>query len=465
MRVSKPLALAREIERQSRHCLWQPNNNAAQFGPGARAPRPIDAPGELGANPAWPMGTLAFFGLALLCWDWNSCAAHRGLREQGMGRGRGRTAGALALCVGLAVSPLTRRSPAQRPDAHPDPDPDADTVADAQSDTDGDQFQFLGRLDRDESRQQFPGAPRQSGDIRLRQGVAQQSGRRRRFRELPRRRGSAPGARATASRPRTGPLGYFVGDRRRTWGGVAGIGRARRARRQCRFLRRSKPHRHRHAAGAAVGDARSHPVRVQCLGRQGAVDLGDRRWSTASARSIQAATPGSASQPPATTPASTARLTRTQLLLEPGPEPHRAEGRVRICPRLDRIAPGDRRARSGDGIRRDGGARAPPDRRRDRALLDFRPEDFRPVGLRQVRRQCRAEFRRGHGQPRHPEHRGAGHRREPVWRRCRRVGFAQPEQHRAALHQLRRQVSRLDAVAPGHARRRVQMVGQRVDRS
>ena len=30
----------------------------------------------------------------------------------------------------------------------------------------------------------------------------------------------------------------------------------------------------------------------------------------------------------------------------------------------------------------------------------------------------------------------AGHRRKPLWRRCRRVGFAQPEQHRAPLRPL-----------------------------
>ena len=47
-----------------------------------------------------------------------------------------------------------------------------------------------------------------------------------------------------------------------------------------------------------------------------------------------------------------------------------------------------------------------------------------------------AEFRRGHRQPRRPEYRRAGHRRKPLWRGCRRVGFAQPEQHRAPLHQL-----------------------------
>ncbi len=35
-------------------------------------------------------------------------------------------------------------------------------------------------------------------------------------------------------------------------------------------------------------------------------------------------------------------------------------------------------------------------------------------------------------QPRRPEHHGAGHRRKPVWRRCRRSRFAQPDQHSSA---------------------------------
>ena len=37
------------------------------------------------------------------------------------------------------------------------------------------------------------------------------------------------------------------------------------------------------------------------------------------------------------------RAERDQLLLDQGPEPHRAQGRVRICPRPDRLAAGDRR--------------------------------------------------------------------------------------------------------------------------
>ena len=45
----------------------------------------------------------------------------------------------------------------------------------------------------------------------------------------------------------------------------------------------------------------------------------------------------------------------------------------------------------------------------------FDRQDLRPVGLRQVRRQCRAEFLRHHRQPGRAEHYVPGHRRKPVW--------------------------------------------------
>jgi hypothetical protein len=57
--------------------------------------------------------------------------------------------------------------------------------------------------------------------------------------------------------------------------------------------------------------------------------------------------------------------------LEHRSKPHRAEGRIRVCARLDRIIPGSRRPRSGDGERCNRGALACADRRRGRALLDF----------------------------------------------------------------------------------------------
>jgi len=55
-----------------------------------------------------------------------------------------------------------------------------------------------------------------------------------------------------------------------------GSGGARRARRQSRHFRRPKPHSYRHSAGAAVGDARSDPVRVQA-----SVDKGPWTWAVA----------------------------------------------------------------------------------------------------------------------------------------------------------------------------------------
>jgi uncharacterized protein with beta-barrel porin domain len=61
-------------------------------------------------------------------------------------------------------------------------------------------------------------------------------------------------------------------------------------------------------------------------------------------------------------------------------------------------------------------------------------------------------------QPRQPEHHLPGYRRKPVWRRRRCVGLAQPEQHGPSLHQLRRQIPRRHAVAPGHGGARVEVV-------
>ena len=55
----------------------------------------------------------------------------------------------------------------------------------------------------------------------------------------------------------------------------------------------------------------------------------------------------------------------------------------------------------------------------------------------------------------HPEHRRPRHRREPLRHGRRRLGLAQPDQHRAALRQLRRQVPQRADVAPGHGRLRI----------
>ncbi len=66
----------------------------------------------------------------------------------------------------------------------------------------------------------------------------------------------------------------------------------------------------------------------------------------------------------------------------------------------------------------------------------FRSKDSRSVRLWQVRRQCRAGYQPGHGQPRHREHCRAGHQRKPIRRGCRRFRLAQPDQCGARLCQL-----------------------------
>jgi uncharacterized protein with beta-barrel porin domain len=109
---------------------------------------------------------------------------------------------------------------------------------------------------------------------------------------------------AYGSSVRTGAQGDFVGDRRRTWGGVAGLGA-------------------RLAPGVNVGvsvdqsrTAVDVPLALQSatldltqIGANASVDKGPgpgpSRRSTASERSTQAGIPGSASPVPAITPGST----------------------------------------------------------------------------------------------------------------------------------------------------------------
>ena len=130
------------------------------------------------------------------------------------------------------------------------------------------------------------------------------------------------------------------------------LGRRRRHRRaggaghQYRLFRRPEPLGDRHSAGAAIGHDRPDPARLHRLRRQRAVDLGNRGRARfrqhqltprhrlrACDRRLQCA--------------ARRRVERDQLLLDQGPGPHRAQGRVRICPRPDRFAAGDRRPRSG----------------------------------------------------------------------------------------------------------------------
>ena len=105
----------------------------------------------------------------------------------------------------------------------------------------------------------------------------------------------------------TGAQGDFVGDKRTDLGRRRRPRRAARARRQCRLFGRSKPHRHRRAAGVAVGDARSDAVRLQRLGRQGAVDLGGRAGARFRQNQFKPGHRASALPSPATAPKSTAR--------------------------------------------------------------------------------------------------------------------------------------------------------------
>jgi hypothetical protein len=146
---------------------------------------------------------------------------------------------------------------------------------------------------------------------------------------------------------RNAAIGDFVGDRRTTWGGVAGVGA-------------------RAAPGINVGftvdqsrTAIDVPLALQSatidltqLGFNASLDKGPGpgrlRWCTASATSIRAATPVLAGDSRLQC-AARRRAQRTQLLLGQGPEPHRAEGRARICPLPDRIIAGSRRPRSRDG--------------------------------------------------------------------------------------------------------------------
>ncbi len=110
------------------------------------------------------------------------------------------------------------------PDAHSDADASPVPYTRPQPELDIHQFRSVSRRDRGQSRQQFPGAARKPGVVRVRARFADQSGRRRRVGSHRRAAvsdlgrglwnfGHAPARRLD-----------FVGDRRQTWGGVAGLG-------------------------------------------------------------------------------------------------------------------------------------------------------------------------------------------------------------------------------------------------
>ena len=96
------------------------------------------------------------------------------------------------------------------------------TIADPDAVGDDDQFDGLGRLRRDQSRQQFPGAARHVKRLSAACcGPIRAAAARPRATEAPRYRTWFEGYGISAN---NGPLGLFVGDNRKTWGGVAGIG-------------------------------------------------------------------------------------------------------------------------------------------------------------------------------------------------------------------------------------------------
>ena len=198
---------------------------------------------------------------------------------------------------------------------------------------------------RDQSRQQFPGAAGQPVEQRLQPPAADQSRAAAAPPRARKRRVTGPGSKATGSHAQNGAIGDFVGDSRKTWGGVAGIGARVAPGINIGFSVDQSRSGDRRSAGAAIGDDRPDPARLHRLRRQRAVDLGERGGARfrqhqfaprhrlwACDRRLQCA--------------ARRRAERDQLLLDQGPEPHRAQGRVRICPRPDRFAAGDRRPRS-----------------------------------------------------------------------------------------------------------------------
>ena len=212
----------------------------------------------------------------------------------------------VAVAVVAHVWPAQRVTPAPAPAPHPTPTPHAhpDTAADAIAYRY--QFRSVGRRGRDQPRQQFSGAARQPGDQRLRRARRGTIRAAAALRRRPTRRASGPGARPTEFRP--GPARRAISSATSVRPGAASPESARaRARRQCRPFGRPEPYRHRRSAGAAVGDARSHPDRLQRLGGQGAVDLGDRAGARLWTNQFEPGHRASASPAPATTPRSTAR--------------------------------------------------------------------------------------------------------------------------------------------------------------
>ena len=106
----------------------------------------------------------------------------------------------------------------------PNSNTDTNAFADPQSDADDDQFQYFGRQSRDQSRQQFPGAARQSGDVRFQQGAGAAIRAAAAPPKARKRRSSGPGARCTEFRRGPARSAISSATSRQTYGGVAGFG-------------------------------------------------------------------------------------------------------------------------------------------------------------------------------------------------------------------------------------------------
>ena len=233
----------------------------------------------------------------------------------------------------------------------------------------------------------------------------------------------------------TGAQGFFVGDRRQTWGGVAGIGG-------------------RVAPGVNVGFSvdqsrtaidvplafQSATLELTQLGFNASVDKGPWTWAVALVHGFGKVNSNRDTGQGLATAGYNAQIDGALTELSY----YWNIDQSRIVPKAAfeyvRASTGSFQEVGGlDPVMASGATVE-----RSRVLIGaevghywiFGPEDSGPVGLRQICRQFRAEFRFDPRQPGPAEHCGAGHWRKPARRRRRRVGLAQPEQHRTRLSQL-----------------------------
>ncbi len=214
----------------------------------------------------------------------------------------------------------------------------------------GHQFRSVGRRGRDQSRQQFPGAARTTrraygfgSALRTNPGGGGAS----EATDAPRFRtwGEAYGISAT-----NGASGDFVGDQRQTWGGVAGVGAT------------VAPGVN---LGVSVDQSRTAidvPLALQSatldltqFGFNASVDKGPWTWAIALVHGFGKINSSRDTGFGIASAGYNARIdgALTELSYYWSMDQSRIvpKGRVRICARRDRIVPGDRRSRSGDGDR------------------------------------------------------------------------------------------------------------------